>query len=67
MVMVQPTEQTLSIYKWPSWYLNFSARFMQNVLFEYKKVELWNKWNIVKNETLYSAPEKCSKFLFPNI
>jgi hypothetical protein len=32
-------------------YLNFSARFMKNVLFEHKKIKFWNKWHYVNNET----------------
>jgi len=34
-----------------SWYLNFSVRFMKNILFEQKKRKLWNKWHFVENET----------------
>jgi len=37
--------------KWQSWYLNFRALFMKNVLFEHKMITLWNKWYFVVNKT----------------
>jgi hypothetical protein len=40
---------------WPSsyqgGYLNFSAYFMTNVLFEQKKINLWKKHHFVENRT----------------
>ena len=32
-------------------YLNFSSWFMKNVLFEPKKIKLWNKHYFVENKT----------------
>ena len=52
VVMLQTTQQAKS----PSWYSSFSTLFMKNVLFEQKKLKLWNKWQFVEIETLYSEP-----------
>jgi hypothetical protein len=38
-------------FKQPGWYLNCSLWFMKNVLFEQKKIKLWNKQHLVGNET----------------
>ena len=41
----------LLIFIQPGWYLNISARFMSNVLFENKNIKLWNKWHFVEIKT----------------
>jgi len=38
-------------FKWMGWYLNFSAQFMKNVLFEQKNIKLWNKRHFVEKKT----------------
>jgi hypothetical protein len=37
--------------KWPSWCLNFSVWLEENILFEHKKLKLWNKRHFVENKT----------------
>jgi hypothetical protein len=38
-------------FKRMGWYLNFSAQFMKNLLFEQKNMKLWNKWYFAENKT----------------
>jgi len=39
-------------FKWPGWYFNFSTWFMTKwVLFEQRKIKLWNKQNFMWNIT----------------
>jgi hypothetical protein len=37
------------------WVLKFSTWFLKNVLFEQKKVKLWNKQHFLENKTNYAA------------
>jgi len=40
--------RVLSTFKQQGWHLHFSTRFKKNVLFEQKKVKLWNTLHFVE-------------------
>jgi hypothetical protein len=53
-ILLKPMPPWLT-FKRPGWYVNFSAWFMINILFEQKKIKLWNKWHFVQNKRDYAA------------